>query len=514
MKFSSFSELSDFIRRYSSTSVLEVGTQECWKRWAVKANDSYEWTRKNTYRNYAVRIMLLASYGNPHRKTKIKYQDFNSVVEACYNWEHHTISNKQFLDQEAKNILYFIQKWESKEDKAVRNWTFRLSDIFSLKVISDNVHFLFFQRLNSLQNASWGSPKARILRTIKFIQILEKNSGCTLSNILVQRIGLKLETYFKQFIACLGLFRTITPEKGFYNFNRLFPIDKDVAEQGITGESLRAFVKYNSAPFHMKDNNSFRCRLEKSLSNISENYQPFFYNLLLDTPLIYLEEERYCLPDPTSFTESCWNQVKNLANGEKKFNMSLGDSFEYYLEHILFPLIAPTSVTKIPPIDNSKDKEDKRADFLIDIFSAYIVIECKSSLMSTDTSVYFEPKGLANFWCRIHGALEQIARTAKALNSDKPVIPLVITFYDSNFALSMFEEIINYTDYCSFLGLKMKPILRSLHELEHQTAIRSLPNWVEDILEQQSNSSHVQADNLGHRYQHLENLKNWYLEFN
>jgi len=66
MDFKSFSELREFIRLYNSTSVLEIGTKKCWEIWQNEdqnSNPSY-WLRCNADRNYAVRIILLASAGN------------------------------------------------------------------------------------------------------------------------------------------------------------------------------------------------------------------------------------------------------------------------------------------------------------------------------------------------------------------------------------------------------------------------------------------------------------------
>lgn len=64
------------------------------------------------------------------------------------------------------------------------------------------------------------------------------------------------------------------------------------------------------------------------------------------------------------------------------------------------------------------------------------------------------------------------------------------------------------TDYCSSLSFSIPPIVRSLHELEHWLSDRSLNNWAELILHQQTNSPIViKPDNQGHGYKHLNSLK-------
>ena len=63
------------------------------------------------------------------------------------------------------------------------------------------------------------------------------------------------------------------------------------------------------------------------------------------------------------------------------------------------------------------------------------------------------------------------------------------------------------TDYCSSLGFSIPPIVRSLHEFEHWLSDRSLNNWAELIIQQQTNSSiSIKPDNQGHGYRHLNSL--------
>ncbi len=161
---------------------------------------------------------------------------------------------------------------------------------------------------------------------------------------------------------------------------------------------------------------------------------------------------------------------------------------------------------KIREVENPQSSHDKRADFLVTLPNVYIIIECKNSLMSSDTSVYFDPKGLASLWGRIHGATEQISSTIEALKlKDKPVIPLILTFYDALLASNVFESIVKSTDYCDHLNLSMPPIVRSLHEFEDRIYDRSLENWAESMLLKQSNSS-IKPDNQGHNYRHLKDF--------
>ncbi|MEI1376772.1 hypothetical protein PQG02_27160 [Nostoc sp. UHCC 0926] len=129
MDFKSFSELREFIRCYNSTSILEIGANKCWQKWETKYSVPLDWVLSNTERNYAVRLMLLASAGNPHRHRDISVETFDSLINAYHSWEHHTISDKRILDKEAEALLSYIQKWEIDNEKIVRNWSFKLSNI-------------------------------------------------------------------------------------------------------------------------------------------------------------------------------------------------------------------------------------------------------------------------------------------------------------------------------------------------------------------------------------------------
>ncbi|WP_199784817.1 hypothetical protein [Nostoc sp. 'Lobaria pulmonaria (5183) cyanobiont'] len=176
MDFKSFSELREFIRRYNSTSILEIGAKKCWQKWETKYSDPLDWLHSNTERNYAVRLMLLASAGNPYRHGDISVETFDSLINAYHSWEHHTISDKRILDKEAEVVLSSIQKWEIEHEKTSRNWSLKLSNILDLEVIRAHIAGLFLQRLVAFQNAGLGYPVARIHRTIKFIELLDKHS--------------------------------------------------------------------------------------------------------------------------------------------------------------------------------------------------------------------------------------------------------------------------------------------------------------------------------------------------
>jgi hypothetical protein len=127
--------------------------------------------------------------------------------------------------------------------------------------------------------------------------------------------------------------------------------------------------------------------------------------------------------------------------------------------------------------------------------------------MSSDTSAYFKADKISDLWCQIHSASEQISMTVKALKLyDKPVIPLILTFYDSIAASTVFEEILKQTDYCSRMGLNMPPVVRSLHEFERLISDRSLDNWSELTLSSQNQCSPLKPDRKGHNYEHLNDV--------
>ncbi|MEH2198075.1 hypothetical protein [Nostoc sp.] len=511
MDFKSFSELREFIRRYNSTSVLEIGAKKCWQKWEPKKySDPLDWLHSNTERNYAVRLMLLASGGNPYRRGDISVEAFDSLINAYHNWDKHTISDKHILDKEAEALLSSIQKWEIEHEKIARNWSFKLSNILDLEVIHTHVAGLFLQRLVAFQNAGFGYPVARIHRTIKLIELLDKHSDKEFLNDFLERTKLSKINYFKQILGCLMVFGNSYNRKGFWDFSQFLDIDDKVKKQGINTENIKIFVKQNSKLFSSKADNSFRNRINQTLNSVPDYYQPLFYNYFLEVPFIKLNSEKFCLPDPFSFSESCWNQIRGLFfedSSRKRLEGLLSRSFEDYLENTLLPFIIPNSFHRIPEVKNPTSSKDKRADFLIETLSSYIVLECKSSIMSADTSAYFHVDKLADLWCRIHSAFEQIGNTVKAFNlHDKPVIPLILTFYDSIAASTVFEEMVKHTDYCSRMGLNLPPIVYSLHEFEHWISDRSLNNWAESILSKHNASSPIQRDNKGHNYGHLNNI--------
>jgi hypothetical protein len=509
MDFKSFFEFREFIRRYNSTSVLEIGANKCWQKWEAKSSTS-NWVFGNTERNYAVRLMLLASAGNPHRHDNINVQMFDNLINAYHNWDKHTISDKRILEEEENTLLGSIKKWEIDHENVTRNWSLKLSDILRLEVIHTHIAGLFVQRIGAFQQAGFGHPAARINRTIKLIELLENGSNKEFSDNFLSHVRLSPATYFKQFLACLDLFNGRSGRRGFYNFYQTPNIDNQLQESGITPENLKLFVKQNSALFSAPTDASFRGKLNHVFSDVPDFYQPFFCNYLLETPLVELNNEEFCLPDPFSFTESCWNQVKGLvikSGYEKELQHLLSRAFEDYLGNVLFPFICPNSFERIPEVKNSSSSKDKRADFIIRTTNSYIVIECKSSVMSSDTSAYFQADKLADLWCRIHSALEQISITVKALNLyDKPVLPLILTFYDSIAASTVFGGMVKETDYCSRMGLNMPPVVYSLHEFEHWISNRSLNNWSELILAKQNSYSPVEPDNKGHNYGHLNDV--------
>ncbi|MCE2698795.1 MAG: hypothetical protein PX483_07780 [Nostocales cyanobacterium LE14-WE4] len=510
MNLQNFLEFQNLIRTYNSKSILQTGTDVCWEISETKYLEAKAWLNDNARRNYTIRIILLASAGNPYRSNKINYHDFNKLIYAYFNWNKHTIVYPDILEQEAETIWKSIQIWETNNPKKVRNLSFKLSHILDKKMIRPHMSGLFLQRQASFQNAGYGKQVSRIQRAIKFIEFLDNLSHAKLSEAFLKSIGLEPTIYFSQFLGCLALFKLNSRIKGFCDFSQFPIIDKQIQDMGISKETLKLFIKQNSAPFHSESKTSFRSRVKEKINAISEVYQPFFYNFLLDTPFIQLDEYKFYLPDPFSLTESCWNQIEYLIlkhwNQRELANL-LSDTFEHYLESVLFPYIASSSFERISEVSNPQNSSDKRADFIIRLSNSYILVECKNSTMFLDTSTYFHPEGIAELWCRIHMASQQIASTIKALNlKDKPVIPLIMTFYDNIVASEIFEAIIQQTDYCSSMGFTIPPIVRSLHEFEHWTSDRSLNNWAESILQKHNTNSFIKADNKGHNYQHLDNI--------
>ena len=514
MNFKNISELREFIRRYNSTSILQVGAKKCWHNWEMwntKYSNSFDWLQGNTERNYIVRIMLLASSGNPHRHKYISVEEFNRLINAYHNLDQHTISDKYFLDNESETLLSYIKIWEKDNEKKIRNWSLNLSDILNLDLIRSHGVGLFAQRMVAFQNSGFGYPLARIQRTIKFIEILDQHSKENLSNQFLNCNNLSQIDYFRLFFTCFVMFGQFSSakENGFCDFSKFPIIDNNFKSPCITKENIQTFIRKNSIVFISKEDHSFRNKVDQTLKNVSSFYHTFFYNYFLEFPLVDLGNEKFCLPDPISFIESCWNRVKEhifQSSNVKKSNELLGSAFESYIEKILLPVIAPNSFERINEVKNSNSNNDKRADFLIKTLNAYIVLECKTSIMCADTSAYFQPDKLADLWYRIHWAVEQISVTIRALKlHDKPVIPLVLTYYDSIASATVFQEMVRETDYCIRMGISMPPVVYSLHEFEHWISDRSLNNWADLILSKQNAISPIQPDNKGHNYEHLAN---------
>jgi len=510
MNLKNFAELRDLIHRYNSTSILRVGTKKCWQNWEMwntKYSDTLDWLCGNTERNYIIRIMLLASSSNPHRHGDISIKEFDELINAYHNLDSHTISDKNILDNEAVILMNSIQEWEINNNKKVKKFSLHLSDILSLDLIRSHTGGLFAQRLVAFQNSSFGYPFARILRTIKIIEIFSQYFDESLSDIFGDYEITSQVDYFWLFFACFSIFKSSNKDIGFCDFNKFPVIETDLKKSLITEEKIQKFIKQNSILFSSNSDNSFRIKVNQTLNAIPDFYQSFLYNYFLEFPLIALGNEKFCLPDPISFIESCWNQITKLIPQNSNIKNDFGKVFEQYIESVLLPSIAPNSFEKIDEVTNPNSSQDKRADFQINTTNAYILLECKSSLMSADTSAYFDVDKLADLWYRIHSAVEQISGTIKALKlCDKPIIPLVLTFYDSIDAALVFQEMLKETDYCSRMSLNMPPVVYSLHEFEHWISDRSLDNWVDLILSKQNNTSPTQSDNQGHNYRHLSDI--------
>lgn len=529
MSFSDLIELKEYLRKYNSHSILKMGTNVCWDKfnnWRGKT--SFEWLQHNIIRNISIRLILLASAGNHHRQAYITETDFNKLIEKYFGWDNHTISNSHLLDKEAYEIARNILEWENNENnnKYVANWKVKLSDFLVQNKLRSYAQGFFLQRLAVFQNAGFGYPIGRCLRTIKLIHIIQELHPDIIHSFS-QATGLSKELYFQQFIIALGWFNR-PQSKGFLDFSKTLGIDNDLIKEGITQENCEKFVEINSIPYNY---DGLWKKVEATIQNTEEVYQVFLNNTLLNTPFVRLEHQKYCLPDPISLTESCWNQIyvhvlSQFKPNRNKREAILGKAFEIYLENILLPKIAANAFKKISEVKNSKKNNseklpNKRADFYIELSEVYIIIECKSCLMSANDSVYFDPQGLAKLYTRLHQAVEQISATIEALNlKNKPVIPLILSFYDALAASQVFEFLAKETNYCLELGLTISPIVRSLHEFEHWTSNRSLENWAKLTLlknqeprfvppnsQEPMYSSLVLPDNKGHQYEHLTDVK-------
>jgi hypothetical protein len=198
MSFSNFAELQDSIWIYNSKSILEIGTRICYEIFYSQNNsDPLIWLLDNTKRGYAIRIILLASMGNPHRRKSISEKTFYTYIDNYYNFEGHTIAYPNFLYQEAEIIFRCIQNWEVENKSKVRNWLLKLSDIFDTRVISQYMLVLFLQRQVAFQNEGLGQTIYRVHRTIKFIELLEGRCNENFRGNFLKSTGLILQIHQK-----------------------------------------------------------------------------------------------------------------------------------------------------------------------------------------------------------------------------------------------------------------------------------------------------------------------------
>lgn len=504
MRLKKFLDLRQSVRRYNSTSVVEVGAKECWRLWNTTWSEPLDWIKGNIRRNHAIRLMLLASAGNPHRRGEMTPRQFDALMDAHYSYDGHTIQNGEVLDEETAEIWNAITTWEEKYANKANNCKLKLSDIASLELVRSSVPILFLQRGVAFQNAGMGKPVTRITRTMKMVELLDLHSNSRFSESFSADIGMSPAEYCRHFMPCLSHFVVQKERLGFCDTSQLIVTDKELRQRGFSTDSLQVFISHSSRPFTSQSESSFRSVVSKALDAVSDAYQPFFRNSFLDFPIIEISSTKVCLPDPFSFTESCWNQISQLgsSNGSQKAKGGwISSAFEGYLESVLFSSIGASRFERIPRVNN-----DKRADFLIETQSAYILIECKNSVMSADTSAYFQADKIAELWYRIHLASDQIGKTVSALNlKNKPTIPVVLTIYEGMAASEVFGDMMTKTDYCSVMGFSISPVVLSIHEFEHQLRDRSIDNWAQLTMAKRGNS-YISADDKGHSYKHLEEI--------
>lgn len=60
--------------------------------------------KSNTERNYAVRLMLLASADNPYKHGDISVQEFDSLINAYHNLDSHT-ERRLILQSQAESMI-------------------------------------------------------------------------------------------------------------------------------------------------------------------------------------------------------------------------------------------------------------------------------------------------------------------------------------------------------------------------------------------------------------------------
>lgn len=509
--FKDFFELRDYLRRYNALSILEAGTRVCWENWREEYETSLSWVGSNMRRNYALRLMLLASSGNYYRNKNITSQDFQDLLQTYYSWEHHTISDSSVLDLEADYIFRGIKDWEEKNNKKSRNWSIKLSQLLSLDAIRQHTAGLFLQRTVVLQNSSYGKPIHRLSRSIKILEHLSRNSQHNFLEVFKGNTGVEAPVYFRQFFACLDICGRLSSDSGLIRKDFFPEVKESLSGIGITKGSVMSFVQMNSATFSSQSQASFRNRVADALAQTPTYYHPFLENTFLDTPFIQLPKENYLLPDPISLTESCWNQIEERILGSKKIKAPdelLGEAFEAYVCNTLLPaLCTESSFHKIPEVSSAQGRKDKRADFLIETESFYIIIECKKSIMSSKVSAYFPANELAISWCRIHHAVEQISATIEGIGLlGKPIVPVIITFYDSMAASAVYREMLKSTEYYK-KQFSTAPLIYGIHEFEHETSKQSLESWAKNILAKETSFLGISSDKKGHEYSHFSDIE-------
>ncbi len=157
------------------------------------------------------------------------------------------------------------------------------------------------------------------------------------------------------------------------------------------------------------------------VAHLPDAYRKYAPSPLALFPLIQKREEvaapvaqrgRYVTPCPGSAQLAMQNVCLHLLREAPTTNsgshpVELGHALEDYLHDFLVGVVGRENVLRIDSIASGR----KRADLIVVLGTKAFVIECKSLLGSSNAKSVGEAKESVEIWEKIHGAYEQCART-------------------------------------------------------------------------------------------------------
>jgi hypothetical protein len=125
-----------------------------------------------------------------------------SAVIDCYHRYENKILNEKLILQESQDLLDNINEWENSNSKKLNNCKILLSNLLSKEKVQKIMSLIPLQRIGAFQNAGFGQPLARVLRIMKFINLLKKYSKDHFLEIFTT-IENEIDIYGNHIMVCL-----------------------------------------------------------------------------------------------------------------------------------------------------------------------------------------------------------------------------------------------------------------------------------------------------------------------